>query len=70
MAPNTPNEQSISRHQNGIPRTAPNTSAYGITSTHAMRPKSNSQRLRSGSRSAPMNAMAMTKWPNASQSVT
>ena len=67
--PNTPNEQSISRHQIGIPRSPPQTNANGITSTQAIKPKSNSQRFRTGSRKAPTNAIAMTKCPNASQSV-
>ena len=57
------------RHQIGMPRSPPNTSANGITSTHAIKPKSNSQRLRTGSRSAPMKTSAIMKWPNASQSV-
>src|SRR5437764_65031 len=69
IKPPTPNEQSIRRHQNGIPRIAPNTSAHGITSTHAISPKSNSHRLRAGSRQAPTNASAITKCPKASQSV-
>src|SRR5215469_4442311 len=60
MNPKTPNEQSISRHQNGMPRTAPKISAYGMTNTQAMSPKSNNHRLRTGSRHAPMNAMAIT----------
>ena len=69
MAPQIPKEQSISRHPMGIPRNSPKTKANGITKPQAISPKSNNQRLRTGSRSAPMNAMAMTKCPNASQSV-
>jgi hypothetical protein len=69
IAPHTPNEQSINRHHNGMPRNAPNPRANGITSPQAISPKSNSQRLRTGSRYAPMKAIAITKCPNASQSV-
>ncbi len=53
--PITPNEQSIKRQYIGIPRTSPNTSAHGITSTHAILPNSNNHTFRTGSRHAPIN---------------
>src|SRR6185369_8884631 len=67
-APIIPNEQSIIRHQSGMPRTPPKTNTYGMTRTQAINPKSNNHRFRTGSRSAPIKAMAITKCPNASQS--
>jgi len=67
--PATPKEQSIKRHHIGIPRIAPKISAYGTTRTQASIPNVKSQLLRTGSRIAPVNASAITKCPNASQSV-
>jgi hypothetical protein len=67
--PNTPNEQSIKRQPNGISRMPPMTKAKGITSTQAIIPNSMTQMFFTGSRNGPMNAMAITKCANASQSV-
>ncbi len=69
IAPTTPKAQSMQRHQRGMPRSAPKTRAQGMTSAQAINPKSNSHRLRTGSHHAPMKARAITRWPNASQSV-
>ena len=69
IIPPTPNAQSINRQPIGIPRTPPMSSANGTTSTHAIIPNSITQIFFTGSRSGPRNASAMTKCPNASQSV-
>ena len=69
MIPKTPNEQSINRQPNGIPRTLPITSANGTTRAQAILPNSTTQTSFTGSRHGPTNAIAMTKWANASQSV-
>ncbi len=50
IKPNMPNEQSISRHQNGMPRQSPNTSAYGITSPQANQAKVEQPPVTDGSR--------------------
>ena len=67
--PATPKEQSISRQNIGMPRNPPTIRANGTTSTQAIMPNSITQMFRTGSRIAPMKAMAMTMWAKASQSV-
>ena len=67
--PKTPNKQSISRHQNGIPRTSPAISARGTTAAQAIIPHSITQRFRTGSRSGPTKSAAITRCAKASQSV-
>jgi len=69
MMPMIPKEQSIKRQSTGMPRKPPKMNAYGTIIAQAIMPKVNSQRLRTGSRNAPINATAITKCPNASQSV-
>ncbi len=69
MAPNTPKEQSMALHQSGIPLKWPAIKANGMTARQAIKPKSITQTLRTGSRQGPMNATAMTRCAKASQSV-
>ena len=52
----------------GMPRKPPKINAHGMSSTQAIIPKVKSQILRTGSFNAPMNEMAMTRCPKASQS--
>src|SRR5262245_58430375 len=59
MRPKTPKEQSMRRHQMGMPRKVPQMKAKGMTLRQAMMPKSKSQRLRTGSRRAPMKTTAI-----------
>jgi hypothetical protein len=47
----------------------PITKAKGITNMQAINPESITHEFLTGSRKGPMNAAAIVKWPNASQSV-
>ena len=69
MMPTTPKEQSIRRQKSGMPRIGPQISAVGTTRTQAIMPNSTIQTFRTGSRSGPRNATAITMWAKASQSV-
>lgn len=68
-APSAPNEQSISCQNQGMPRSVPKISANGTSIPQAIRPKSTTHTLARGSRRGPMNATAITRCANASQSV-
>ena len=67
--PNTPNEMSISVHHGGMPRIGPQTTASGTIAAHAIIPNWTTHTLRTGSRSGPQKATAITRCANASQSV-
>src|ERR1043166_9421522 len=69
IIPTIPNEQSIIRQPQGIPRTSPAISANGIMDTQAMMPACKTQIFFIGSRSGPMKKMAIPRGANASQSV-
>src|ERR1700677_3315764 len=67
--PRTPKLQSMRHHGSGMPRMGPAMSARGMTPAQAISPKVMTHLLRTGSTQGPMNAMAMTRWAKASQSV-
>ncbi len=69
MMPIIPKEQSIIRQKKGMPRIGPQTRAKGMIRIHEIIPNSITQIFFTGSFKGPMNAMAMTMWANASQSV-
>lgn len=67
--PKIPKQQSTRRHERGMPRKCPAIRARGMTPAHPIRPNVITHLFLTGSMNGPMNAVAMTRWANASQSV-
>ena len=62
-------QQSTERHGSGMPRKCPAIRARGTTPAHPIRPNVITHLFLMGSMNGPINAVAMTRWAKASQSV-